>query len=239
MIIIMRKNQKGLADIILVLTIVVLLGVVVFIFFQNRQTDKVADEAIPIDENVETEWNTISSDLCDVTFTIPPKEEPYYFKYDPDREPSVTEDVGSGRFWDYKEGSGTLFMTDNTATAVFVSSRESSGYVAGGVFVYCTPNVDGYDNKQLVAAIKDYIAENINSETAQVFVKVIKEEDGQMWNRSVKAMRFEGLMFNPEIDYYVFATDDKIFIVNKQVQSETEIVQETTDKIFTSLLFGE
>src|SRR3989344_71914 len=50
-----------------------------------------------------TGWS-YKSDACGVRFPIPPKEVPYYQVPNPNRQPSVTSEEGSGRFWDFPRG---------------------------------------------------------------------------------------------------------------------------------------
>jgi len=171
------------------------------------------------------------SGTCDVKFPIPPKEKPYYQPYDPNRTPSVTEDEGSGRYWQFRVGANSLFQFTNLETAMFANDEEASGYISGAVNVYCVENNDKYDSKQLLNQLNFFLVEG------QGKIKIKSANKTTKWNAETYELSFEGGMFNSDQKYYLLATPSNWYLITTVSMSNTKLVQDTAQKIFDNLLF--
>ena len=160
---------------------------------------------------IATNWLVRTNSSCNVIFAIPPKQEPYYYPYDPTRRPSVTEDKGSGRFWEYQQSG-------NNSTVIFKAPTEASGFVAGLVSVDC----DGVDGNQ---SVESWITSKDG---------VIKDTI-EIWGKMVLHVRYEGGM--DSADYYIFKAKNIIYSVRKLSMSNTKLVKDTTEQIFNKLQF--
>jgi len=202
---------------------------------QTATPESNSPTTVPTNQPVSTlpsDWSYKDSGECGVKFAIPPKTEPYYIPYDPNRQPSVTKDEESGRYWQFREGVNSLFQFTNLATAIFASDTEASGYISGAVNVYCAENSDKYDSKQLLNQLNFFLAEGQGS------VIKIKTFNGiTKWNLEAYEITFEGGMFNSDQKYYLLASPTNWYLITKISKSSSKFVQDTTNKIFDNLLF--
>ena len=264
----MSKNQKGFSSIIFIIIIVVLVGIIGYLLYQNTQepnsyvetkqaltdTNKFEDS----DVDTKSDWITHTSEECGVKFTIPPKKEPYYSPYDPNREPSVTDEAGSGRFWDYPRGvSGPtlLLMFPNSgeqyklARTMYASDEEASGYVSSAVTVYCIPNTTNLNNQTMLNALNGHL-ESYNQETdekspfqADTYT-ISTSKEVNRWRFPVLDLTVAEYYSNSggqpstrNVEYTIFATPEYIYEVEVSGDSADLFVQKTAQQIFDSLKF--
>lgn len=187
------------------------------------------------------DWTLKLSTTCNVKMPLPPKKAPYYFEYNPNRAPSVTNDEGSGRYWQFEEYEAGMFIFKTTARAIFRTPEEASGYVSGDVEVICAPNTVNYTTDSLIAKLESdfskvmYTAPD-TAESNPDAIKIKSKRESIMWGRKVWIVKFQGGMFGND-DHYIFATNKNIYLVRKVARSQNQTVQDTTTKIFTNLQF--
>lgn len=240
------KNRNEI-QVFLVLVVILLLGLSGLFWYQNlllrRELASLqpTSEITPSPESVTqlgNSWDLVTSEACGVVFSVPPKQEPYYFPKSTDT-PSVPigVDIGSGRYWQFSEGESSMFFFTNEASVVHKSDDESSGYISGGIFVSCAPNTESLTTAELNFQLDSHLISNLANQGAGV-IQLLSTRELQMWDRDVREVRFTGGMFNPDMPYYLFATENYKYLVTKRVHSTTQSVIETTNKIFDELEFN-
>jgi hypothetical protein len=218
-------------------------GYFAFQYYQLRQKDGQLQPApnlavTPISESTDQNiglplnWITKTSAMCNVDFPLPPKEEPYYHPLDPNKTPSLTDDVGSGRYWQFEERENSMFQFTHVATARYANDSELSGYISGAVQVFCAKNTDSYDSKQALNQLNFFLAEGQGS-----VVKIISSNKTTQWNKEVYELTFEGGMFDSNQKHYLFTTSSNWYLVTKIIKTQTETIKDTTNQIFNNLKF--
>lgn len=232
----MRRKGFVLLPIIVIIALVGALG---YFIYQNTQLQKSSGDLLKpsptadLAANLPLDWTYKQSSICNVKFPLPPKKVPYYSPYDPNRQPSVTSDESSGRFWQFEEYEASMFLFKTTSRMLYRTPEEASGYMSGDVEVICTPNTAGYTTQTLMAKLESDLSGGSNSDES---VGIKSKRSGTMWGQSVMIIKFQGGMFDNS-DHYIFATNKNLYLVRKISQSQSQIVKETTDKIFESLQF--
>lgn len=183
--------------------------------------------------SIPSDWTLKSSTYCGIKFPLPPKKDPYYSPDDPNRTPSVTEELGSGRFWQVREtdsasGGGKDSIFTAVTAIMHVSDTETSGFISGGIFIRCVPNTNSYT----LANIAESYASG-----AGTGIKVKSKRTTKIWGKDVVAAKFEGEMFSDNEIYFVIAGNFD-YKINKISNSDKEFVRNTTDQIFDNLQFS-
>ncbi|PIP64016.1 hypothetical protein COY89_01410 [Candidatus Roizmanbacteria bacterium CG_4_10_14_0_8_um_filter_36_36] len=193
-------------------------------------------------------WIYQSKD-CNVGFPIPPKETPYYQPFNPNRPPPVTEDEGSGRFWDFPRGVSypkllsKLLIGDvewKQASATYAATDEASGYFSQTVVVSCIPNGGRYtNNSALIASLSTeldrYNTSDVEKEMQPATYKIKNSVPLSRWGEDViDLVVTEGIVDNK---YTIFVTPQNIYEVKVFGNTNNDFVKETAQKIFNNLLF--
>jgi len=200
---------------------------------------------------------TYKSDACNVRFPIPPKQAPYYQVANPNRQPSITSEEGSGRFWDFPRGGSypnllAKLLTGNAeykqASAMYASVGEASGYISSAVVVSCIPNTVNSDNQGMLDTLKSKLLEFNQStgekgmEANKYTIQSIKEIS--KWSKKVLNLAvseyFEnsgGQPFTNSVEYTILATPQYLYEVRVFGGTTDSFVKETAQKIFDNLSF--
>lgn len=202
-------------------------------------------------------WTYKSNGECAVKFAIPPKQAPYYQVPDPNRQPSVTNDEGSGRFWDFPRGAvypNLLSKFPNgydghkQVPTMYASAEEASGYVSSAVIVSCLPNSGNLTNATMLNTLKTKLQE-YNQEGGekgmQASTYTIKtSNEVNRWNQKVYDLVVAENFANPggqpitnNVEYTMFTTPKFIYEVRVMGATENAFVKETAKKIFDNLRF--
>lgn len=195
---------------------------------QPTSSNSVSEKASPTSQpDSQKDWVTKKSSYCNVTFTYPPNEAPY-FEYLGD---SINPQ--NKRFWQLREAAGASDghkIFKSSSTLMYVADIEASGYIAGMVGVQCAANT-GYtlDNAP------DIYASGFGADAG---IKVKSKRTTKMWGKDVVAAKFEGGMFSDN-EIYFAVTVKNIYKIDKRSDSDKELVRNTTDQIFNSLKFSE
>lgn len=194
-------------------------------------------------------WSYKDNGECGVKFAIPPKLEPYYIPYDPNRQPSVTDEMGSGRFWDFPRGASypnllsKVFLVNQEykqAITAFVAPEETSGYISQAVAVSCIPNNGRFaDNNAFIATLTAEI-EKYNKSTGEKGMqpstyKIKSNTAGSRWSQSIVDL----IVTEDSIDtsYTMFVTPQYIYEVKLFGETTNAFIKDTARKIFDSLKF--
>lgn len=188
--------------------------------YSNPVSEKSSPTAQP---DSQKGWITKKSSYCDVTFTYPPNEAPYFEYVGDSKNPQ------NKRFWQLREAVGASDghkIFKSSSTLMYVADIEASGYIAGMVGVQCAANT-GYtlDNAP------DIYASGFGADAG---IKVKSKRTTKMWGRDVAVAKFEGGMFSDNEIYFV-VTDKNIYKIEKRSDSDKELVRNTTDQIFSNL----
>lgn len=194
-------------------------------------------------------WSYKTNNECGVKFAIPPKEKPYYQPIDPNREPSVTNDQGSGRFWDFPRGGSYPNLLSKLigekqeykqAIAMFASADGGSGYISQAVAVSCIPNNGRFtDNSQLLSSLTTEL-NKYNSLTGEKGMQaatysVKSNSPTQRWSKNVVDLVVAEDTAN--ISYTMFVTSQFIYEVKLFGGSKDISVKNTGKQIFDNLSF--
>lgn len=204
-----------------------------------------------------TGWSYKNNGECGVKFAIPPKVDPYYKPYDPNRQPSVTDDTGSGRFWDFPRGiiSQNLLSRFSSkeedhkqANAWYATTEEASGYVSSAVSVGCIPNRDNLNNQSMLSTLKTKLQE-YNTITKEEGMQadsytIQTSKESNRWGHPVLDLTISeyfknsgGQPYTNSVPYTMFTTPKYIYEIKVFGASENSFVKQTATKIFDSLLF--
>lgn len=202
-------------------------------------------------------WSYKDNGECGVKFAIPPKTEPYYIPYDPNRQPSVTDDTGSGRFWDFPRGAAypnllskfpSGYENHKQAIAWYATADEASGYVSSAVSVSCIPNGGNLNNQSMLSTLKTKLQE-YNQETGEKGMQadsytIQTSKEINRWGHSVLDLTVSeyfknsgGQPFTNSVKYTMFTTPKYIYEIKVFGASENSFVKETATKIFDNLVF--
>lgn len=202
-------------------------------------------------------WSYKDNDECGVKFAIPPKTDPYYKPYDPNRQPSVTDDTGSGRFWDFPRGGvypnllskfPNGYEQHKQANTMYGAEQEASGYVSSAVSVSCIPNEGNLNNQSMLSALKTKLQE-YNQETGEEGMRadsytVQTSREINRWGHSVLDLTVSeyfknsgGQPYTNSVQYIMFTTPKYIYEIKVFGESENTFVKQTATKIFDNLLF--
>lgn len=212
----------------------------------NTPTAVMADRQV---DGLPSGWSYKNNAECGVKFAIPPKLEPYYIPYDPNRQPSVTDEMGSGRFWDFPRGGSypnllsKVFLANQEykqAITMFAAPEEASGYISQAVAVSCIPNNGRFtDNNAFIATLTAEI-EKYNKSTGEKGMqastyKIKSNTAGSRWSQSIVDL----VVAEDSIDtsYTMFVTPQYIYEVKLFGETTNAFIKDTARKIFDSLAF--
>lgn len=202
-------------------------------------------------------WTYKSNGECAVKFAIPPKQAPYYQIPDPNRQPSVTNDEGSGRFWDFPRGGVypnllSKLITGNQeykqAPTMYATVEGASGYVSSGVIVSCIPNSSNLNNLSMLNSLKSKLQE-YNNGTSEKGMQASKytiktSNEVSRWNQKVYDLNMSEYYSNSggqpvtnSVEYTMFTTPKFIYEVRVMGATDNAFVKETAKKIFDNLVF--
>lgn len=202
-------------------------------------------------------WSYKSNNECEVKFAIPPKEVPYYQPIDPNRLPSVTNDEGSGRYWDFPRGGvypnmltkfPNGYELQKQASAMYASIEEASGYVASAVAVSCIPNTESLNGQSMLNVLKTKL-EKYNQDQNEAGMQPTKytiqtSSIVDRWNHKVYDLTVleyyqnsGGQPYTNSTSYSLFATPKYIYEVRVLGETNNAFVKETAIKIFDNLFF--
>lgn len=274
-------KQKSWLIVGLTVLTLILLGTTIFFAYQNYQLknqlllaptstpDNNGEVSTPTvtptsDETTETTslipsgWTLQNNGECAVKLPIPPKEEPFYKPYDPNKQPSVTADVGSGRFWDFPRGVvypnllsklPNGYETHKQTPTAYATEAEASGYVSSAIIVSCIPNTNSVDNQEMLnmlnQGLQNYNQENTERMGATRYtIKSSKETN--RWNNNVYDFTMSEYFKNPggqpftnSVEYTMFATPSFIYEIRIMGATNDSFVKDTAQKIFDNLQFSE
>lgn len=175
------------------------------------------------------DWVRQYNQICNITLFIPPAEEPYLIPRDPNTIPTATDD--EGKFWIYEESPQSLFMFDHMVRVIFKNPETlGSGYVSAAVEVLCAPNDQGYSTESLFVKIQNDLLQNFS------VISLVSSGEEEVWGRTVKTAVFAGGSFGNET-YYLFATDEYIYMIRPIGESNNSLVQQVRDAIFLNVRF--
>lgn len=201
-------------------------------------------------------WSYKDNGECGVKFAIPPKSPPYYELADPNRPPSVTEDKGSGRFWDFPRGGiypnllGKLILEGQEykqASAMFASADEASGYISSAVTVSCLPNTDNLSNSEMLNVLKTKLqafnqAPQREMDASSYIIKSSNEVT--KWDNKVNELLVSEEYSNPGgepvskiVEYTIFTTPGFMYEVRVAGATTNSSVKNTAQQIFENLSF--
>lgn len=194
-------------------------------------------------------WGYKDNGECGVKFAIPPKEIPYYYPVDPNRQPSVTNEQGSGRFWNFPRGGSypnvlSKILLPNQeykeATTMFASPEEASGYISQAVAVSCIPNNGRFANNSALttslAAEIDKYNKSTGEKGMQASTYTIRSNTPKTrWNRNV--MDLIATEDTTDVSYTMFVTPKYIYEVKVFGATSDSFVKDTAKKIFDYLVF--
>lgn len=192
-----------------------------------------------------------------VKFALPPMDEPYIYTLNENRQPSVTEDKGSGRFWYLGGGAYPNLLSKilgkgqeyKQTMAIFATEMEGSGYMSQAVEVSCVGNLGKMDNTTLLSNLKTNI-EDFNKSTGEKGMEANKyniqtSKNVNRWGKSVVDLTvseyFEnsgGQPYTNSVNYTILATPQFLYEVRVFGASNDAFVKETSQKIFDNLLFN-
>jgi hypothetical protein len=188
-----------------------------------------------------SQWRTVQFVDCQASFKVPPQEEPYYYPEN-ENHSGLSDDKGSGRYWDIPRGgmSPTVFDllgydSDDTTqmNAWFAAPNEASDYVSAAVSVSCVNNENNIDNANLKTLIKqkvdEYNAHPLPKPGIRESFDLREITEINKWGESVLEVNIDGNT------YYVFATSSKIYEIMKEGASEDAFVQQTSQDILDNL----
>jgi hypothetical protein len=202
-------------------------------------------------------WSYKNNSECGVKFAIPPKVAPYYQAPDPNRSPSVTEDKGSGRFWDFPRGGVSpnillRLITGNQeykqATTMYVTAEEASGYVSSAVVVSCIPNTSNVDNMTMLNSLKAKL-QTYNQDTGEKGTQassytIKSSSEVSRWGMNVSDLSVSEYYQNPggqpttnTVNYTMFTSPKFIYEVRVLGATSDAFVQDTAKQIFQNLSF--
>lgn len=268
------SNQRGNVPIIIggVLLLLIIAGGAYYLGTRQNQPVQQQATTVPTDQSSPTaqptqeanqntslipnDWIYKTFADCGVRFPIPPKKEPYYSTPNPNRPPSVTNDDGSGRFWDFPRGvtSNLLSKFPNgyenhkQANAWYATAEEASGYVSSAVSVSCLPNTSNFNNITALSSLKAKLQE-YNQDTGEKGMgastyTVKSSNEVSRWNQKVYDLTVAEYYANPggqpytnNVEYTVFTTPKFIYEVRILGATENSFVKETANKIFDNLQF--
>lgn len=196
-----------------------------------------------------TGWNYKNNGECGVKFAIPPKETPYYYPVDANRQPSVTNEQGSGRFWDFPRGGSypnllSKILLPNQeykqAITMFVSPEEASGYISQAVAVSCIPNNGRFANNNALTSSLTTEIDKYNKSTGekgmQASTYTIKSNTPKTrWGKSVVDL----IVTEDTVDvsYTILVTPQYVYEVKVFGATSDASVRDTAKKIFDNLGF--
>lgn len=202
-------------------------------------------------------WTHKSNSECAVMFGIPPKSDPYYKPYDPNRQPSVTDDAGSGRFWDFPRGCSypnmlskfpNCYEQHKQASTMYAAEDEASGYISSAVIVSCIPNTTNLNNQSALSSLKNYL-QTYNQDTGEKGMEantytVSSSKETNRWGLPVLDLTVSEYFSNPggqpvtnSVQYTMLATPDYIYEVKVFGASTDSFVKQTAQQIFNNLKF--
>lgn len=229
-----KSTRKLNFKLIGIVTFVLILIVGFFIYrgSQGRlEVDEVQPEVSPAPNlespdnyqtiGIPTNWTMQKSTECNVAFPLPPKD------------PQMPE---GGRYWRFEEYEASIFMFNTTARVIYGADDVVSGFVADSVEMICSPNTKGVTTEQLLANLEALLEGQL---PAVDNIAIKTSRNSLVWSHDVKALTFEGGVFDPEQEYYMFATPQHLYFVRKVVQAEEESIIDITGRVFSNLQFLE
>lgn len=209
----------------------------------------VVDPANQQADSLPSGWSYKDNGECGVRFAIPPKLEPYYTPYDPNRLLSVTDYMGSGRFWDFPRGgsypnllSKVLLVNQEYKQAItmFVAPEEASGYISQAVVVSCIPNNSRFANNSALISSLTAEIDKYNKSTGEkgMQASTYKIKSNIMVSRWSKGV-VDLIVAEDSVDtlYTMFVTPQYIYEVKLFGETTNVFVKDTAKKIFENLSF--
>jgi len=200
------------------------------------------------ESDIPDDWSYQTNGECAVNFPIPPKIKPYFQPRDPNSQPSVTNEEGSGRFWDFPRGvvypnllsKVAQYESTKQAGTVYATVDEASGYVSQAVSVSCAPNSKFNNNADLISALSLAIDEYNKSDKEKGMqpntYTITSQKSVNRWNKQVTDLVVaEG---NQNSEYTLFITPQYIYEVRVFGATQDNFVQKTAQKIFDNLKFN-
>lgn len=234
----MTKNKQAFSYKLVILVIAtLLLGLFLGSYFTFHRLNDLKKRPKEI-----SQWRAVQFYDCNMSFAIPPQEEPYFYPEDLDDPSLVTEDKGSGRYWDIPRGSmwpAILYLLDYSTEEIkqmntmFASPKDASGYISAAVSVSCVDNNGNLDNNSLSESLrKEVNTYNANKEAIGMmpeYYTVDEITEITMWGKPALLVRLN------DTEYYVFTTTEKIYVIQKIVGSDDKFVQQTAEDILNNL----
>jgi len=198
-----------------------------------------------------TGWSYKDNKECGVKFPIPPKEAPYYYPVDVNGQPTVTNEQGSGRFWNFSRGAAypnllskfpNGYDQHKQAIAMFAGPYDASGYVSQAVVVSCIPNNGRFaNNTDLISSLTTEL-EKYNSQTAwekgmqTLTYKINSITYATKWGKNVV-----NLVVSHDdtinVAYTMFVTPQYVYEIKVLGGTSDSFVRDTAQKIFDNLSF--
>ncbi len=199
--------------------------------------------------NLPIGWSYKNNGECGVKFAIPPKEAPYYYPVDVNRQPSVTSEQGGGRFWDFPRGGSypnllsKLFLTNQEykqAITMFASPDEASGYISQAVAVSCIPNNARFANNSALISSLTAEIDKYNKSTGEKGMdastyKIKSNTPTTRWGKSVADLVVTEDNF--DVSYTMIVTPQYVYEVKVFGATSDAFVKDTAKKIFDNLSF--
>jgi|GEM_PF-1960946 len=180
--------------------------------------------------DIPSDWARDQSLACNMTFRVPPAEEPYMIPRDPNTPPSLLDD--EGKYWVFEDADTRLFTLNHMARAIFKNSElPASGYVSSAVEVYCAPNDAGLTTEAFFVQIQNDLLKNYS------VIKLKTVGSAKLWGREVRSATFEGGTFDVDDIYYIFATNSNVYMIRKFGESTNSDIQAVRDQILLGLEF--
>lgn len=196
-----------------------------------------------------TGWSYKNNNECGVKFAIPPKETPYYYPTDANRQPSVTNEQGSGRFWNFPRGGSypnllsKLLLTNQEykqAITMFASPDEASGYISQAVAVSCIPNNARFANNSALISTLTAEIDKYNKSTGEKGMqastyKIKSNTPTTRWTKGVVDLTITEE--STDILYTMFVTPQYVYEVEIFGATSDTFVRDTAKEIFDNLSF--
>ena len=195
------------------------------------------------------DWSYQTNGECGVKFPIPPKIKPYFQPRKPNRQPSVTSEEGSARFWDFPRGAIYPTMLSKVAqyeltkqaSATYAAVGEASGYISQAVSVGCAPNNNQFKtNQEFIDELSSKLDEHNKSDAEKGMQPntylITSKNPTNRWDQQVIDLTVKE--DNQVKEYSLFITPQHIYQIVVVGQTQDKFVQETAKTIFENLQFN-
>ncbi len=185
-----------------------------------------------LESNIPADWTYHASTLCDVSFPIPPKKEPYYTI----KLPTGGATNDNNRYWRLRDTKDNgIFLFKDSAFALYefeTPPQLGNGYTPGLVRVFCAPNTEDLTTLALVNKVDE---EGKRSDRSG---QIVSKRQTQKWGETVYAVIFDGLQgatVNKNNERYFYADAKKIYFIDAVSESSNQVVRDTTEKILNNI----